>query len=130
MLSIRSNRRQGSEVFGITIERCEAGVLQRILGIDTDVYGDWRNSSSAIKDSLCATIKSVDVRDVKCRRTVAVVDINGDERNPIRDVIVKNVHVDSISSFVDHTINVIDYMVEDIDYSWLGHSSKQPIRPR
>ena len=130
LLSIRSNRRQGSEVFGITIERCEAGALQRILGIDTDVYGDWRNSSSAIKDSLCATIKGVDVHDVKCRRTVAVVDINGDDRNPVMDVIVKNVHVDSISSFVDHTINVKGYMVEDIDYSWLGHSSKQPIRPR
>lgn len=130
LLSIRTNRRQGSEVYDIIVERCEANVLQRILGIDTDVYGDWRNSSSAIKDSLCATIKSVNLHDVKCCRTVAIVDINGDERKPARDIVVKNVHADSISSFVDHIINVIDYDVKDIDYGWLGRSDKQPVRPR
>lgn len=130
LLSIRTNRRQGSEVFGITVERCEANTLQRILGIDTDVYGDWRNSSSAIKDSSCATISDINLHNVKCHRTVTIVDINGDERKPVSDINVNNVHVDSITSFVEHTINVKDYAAANIEYSWLGRSSILPVRPQ
>jgi polygalacturonase len=128
--SIRSNRRQNSQVDSITVEHCEAASLQRIFAIDTDVYGDWRGRMTSGPDSCVATIAGITMRDIKCRRAVALVDINGDAKRPIKDVTIEDLNADSVTSFLSHTTHVIDYKPSAIRARHLGQSSLQPRRPQ
>lgn len=130
LLSIRTNRRQDSEVTGITVERCEAQGLQRVFGLDSDVYGDWRGASRSKPDTCCAKISGITMRDVKCRRAVALIDITGDTKTPVRDVVIENIHADSVTSFVSQAKNVEGLKTSGIHYGWLGHSGQQPVRPK
>ena len=128
--SIRSNRRQNSQVDSITVEHCEAASLQRIFAIDTDVYGDWRGRMTSGPDSCVATIAGITMRDIKCRRAVALVDINGDAKRPVKDVTIEDLNADSVTSFLSHTTHVIDYKPSAIRARHLGQSSLQPRRPQ
>ena len=129
LLSIRTNSRQFSNVDSILVEKCEAASLQRVFAIDSDVWGDWRGFMTSKKDTF-AVISGITMRDVTCRRAVALIDINGDKNKPVRDITIQNVHADSVMSFISHTANVEDYKASDIHHTWLGNSAQPPIRPQ
>ena len=128
LLSVRSNIRQGSSVDSIFVANCEAASLQRVFAIDTDVWGDWRDAMSHEKDTI-NSIGGILMHDVKCRSAVALVDINGDKKNPAKDITIRNISADSVYSYVSQVNNAEDVKISDIQYGWLGKSSKSPIRP-
>ncbi len=120
---VKTNRRRGAYVRNIIMERCEAAMTKRVLGIDTDVMYQWRNIVKTLKDSV-TDISDITMRDVKCGKTMALIDLNGDKSLPVRNVLVSNIHADSVTSFLTHVENVKGYKEDSISYRWYGHTNK------
>lgn len=127
-LFVKTNKRQGSEVDSIIVERCEAAALNRVFALEDDVWGDWRNVSSSGKDTV-ATISGITMRDVKCRIAVGLVDINGPALQHVRNITVQNVHADSLASFVTRINNADEVTTSDLTYDWFGHKPL-PTKPK
>ncbi len=124
MLYIKTNRRRGAYAENIIMERCEAVNAKRALAIDTDVLYQWRDIVKTLKDSVTA-ISNITMRDIKCRRAIGLIDLNGDKDLPIQNVTVSNVQVDSVSSYVSQVSHVKGYKEEGISYKWYGRTGEK-----
>jgi len=120
---VKTNERRGAIIDGIWMERIKAGQMKRALAIDTDVLYQWRDLVPTYKDSI-TTIRNLHIKDVFCRKAIAMIELNGDKRLPVENVTVSNIHVDSISSFVSHTSNVNGYKETNLTYDWLGNTGE------
>ena len=61
-------------------------------------------------------IRNISIRDASCGQADAVYELRGDERDPISGVHIENVHVDSLTQFINNTEFVRNLTVENI--SW------------
>lgn len=55
--------------------------------------------------------------NVKCKTADNVCDLKGDIRNPITDVIIKNVSVNKIRKFYNRVLNVRNLKEENVTYN-------------
>lgn len=95
VLYIKTNRRRGGFVEGITVENIDAaGAKFRmgVLGIETDVLYQWRTLVPAYEERL-TRIRGITVRNVKVGETATPFRILGDADLPVRDVTIENVAI-------------------------------------
>ena len=96
LLYIKTNRRRGGFVENVTMERVEAtGTKFGVLGIETDVLYQWRTLVPTYEERL-TSIRGITVRDVKVGRTATPFRILGDERAPVRDVLLSNITIGTV----------------------------------
>lgn len=119
-LFVKTNKRQGSLVDSIYVDRCEAAALNRVFALDSDVWGDWRDVSSSGKDTV-ATIGGITMRDVKCRSAVGLVDICGPVQRHVNNITIQNVHADSLASFETRISNADNVTTTGLTHNWFGH---------
>ena len=119
-LFVKTNKRQGSMVDSIYVDRCEAAALNRVFALESDVWGDWRDVSSSGKDTV-ATIGGITMRDVKCRSAVGLVDISGPDQQHVNNITIQNIHADSLASFETRISNAENVNITGLTHGWFGH---------
>ena len=119
-ISVKTNKRQGSEVDSIVVERCEAAALNRVFALQSDVWGDWADASASGKDTV-ASFSRIHLRDFKCRKAVGLVDINGPEQLHVKNISIQNVHADSLVSYETRINNADNVTTDNLTYGWFGH---------
>ncbi len=111
----KTNHRRGGFIENIWMKNVQAGKMQRVLEVDTDVLYQWRDLVPTYKDSI-TLIRGLYMDSVTCERTEAVYDLKGDERLPIRQVEIRNVRVDEVTDFVKNVVNAEEVVEENLVY--------------
>ncbi len=108
LLFIKTNRRRGAFVENVYIEKIKANGTLRVLEIDADVMYQWRELVPTYEERI-TRIEGVHVKDIECKYAQMVYDLKGDERLPVKNVTIKNVHVgtvENVDNVVKNTENV------------------------
>ncbi len=111
----KTNHRRGGFIENIWMKNVQAGKMQRVLEVDTDVLYQWRDLVPTYKDSI-TLIRGLYMDSVACERTEAIYDLKGDERLPIRQVEIRNVTVGEVTDFVRNVVNAEDVVEENLVY--------------
>jgi len=98
ILYIKTNRRRGGFVENITIENIDATKAKfamGLLGIETDVLYQWRKLVPCCEERL-TPVRGITMRNVKAGETATPFRILGDKDQPVRDVLLKNIRIDTV----------------------------------
>ncbi|NDW11449.1 glycoside hydrolase family 28 protein [Bacteroides sp. 214] len=120
---IKSNHRRGGFVENITMQNVTCGSTLRVLEIDTDVLYQWKNLVPTYETSI-TKIEGIYLNNVSCANAKAIYDLKGDERLPIRNVEIKNVHVDTITEFVKHVQFTENIVEENVSFDTFTGDAK------
>lgn len=117
---VKTNHRRGAFVEDIYMENVEGGHADTVFEIDTDVLYQWRNLVPTYETRI-TRISGIHMRDVRCRSAKMMYRFVGDERLPVNDVSIRNLHVDSLESE--------DNIVENVTGLSVVGTSFNEIRP-
>jgi polygalacturonase len=98
ILYIKTNRRRGGFVENITVENIDASKAKfsmGVFGIETDVLYQWRRLVPAYEERI-TPISNITVRNVTAGETSTPFRILGDERQPVENVTLDNVKIDTV----------------------------------
>ncbi len=121
---LKTNRRRGGFIDHIYMEKVGANEMERAMAIDTDVLYQWKNLVPTIKDTV-TTISNIYMRDVTCKKAKGIVQLNGDADAPIQNVQIENLHVDSVSTFIENNRNVEGFVSRNITFDWFGNTGEK-----
>lgn len=102
---LKTNHRRGGFIENIYLENIEAGDMLRAFEIDTDVLYQWKDLVPTYERKL-TRIKGIHMKNVHCKSADAIYELKGEKEEPIRDVFIENVKVDTVRQFV----NRIEYV--------------------
>lgn len=115
LLLIKTNHRRGGFVENIYMENVHAGRVEYgVLGIETDVLYQWRDLVPTYETRL-TTIKDIYLTDINVGEARTPIVIKGDERQPVKNVILKNIKVaksTEVDRQVEHVENYKEVNVE------------------
>jgi polygalacturonase len=121
LVFVKTNHRRGGFVENIHVENISGGRMQRVLEVDTDVLYQWRNLVQTYCDSI-SRIEGLHLTNVRVKRTEAIYDLKGDSRLPIRNVVLKNVHADEVTQFVQNVQHTEGVLAEGVGYDLLRNN--------
>lgn len=112
---VKTNHRRGGFIENIYMENIQAGAMQRILELDTDVLYQWRDLVPTYEERI-TRIDGIYMKNVSCKRTEAIYDLKGEAKLPTKNVYLKNVHADKVSKFIKHVENAENVIAENVTY--------------
>lgn len=115
---IKTNHRRGGFVENIYMENMKSGKTQRVLEIDTDVLYQWRHLVPT-HETRITRIEGIHINNITCEEADVIYELKGDERLPIKNVEIKNVHVNQVNEFVKRTENTENIVEENVVYTHL-----------
>ena len=98
VLYIKTNRRRGGFVEGITMENIDASGVRfkmGVFGIETDVLYQWRTMVPTYEERL-TPIRGITMRNVKVGMTSTPFRILGDKDLPVKDVVLDNITIGTV----------------------------------
>ncbi len=117
---IKTNHRRGAFIENIYMERVSANRMNRAFAVETDVLYQWKDLVPTYKDSI-TRIRNIYMRDVKCNKADGIIYIDGDERLPVENINIENVHVDTVYKFIEDHKHVKNLHAKKITYkTFLG----------
>ncbi|HSC55501.1 MAG TPA: glycoside hydrolase family 28 protein [Phnomibacter sp.] len=108
LLFIKTNHRRGAFVENIYMENITTGGALSVLEIDTDVLYQWRTLVPTYETRI-TRIANINMKNIQCDAVNMIYDLKGDERLPINNVNLKNVHVNTVANAgntLKHTNNL------------------------
>lgn len=118
LLFLKTNHRRGGFIENIYVENIEAGDMLRTFEIDSEVLYQWKDLVPTYETRI-TKIDNIHVKNIHCRSTDVIYDLKGDARLPIRNVVVENVHVDTVRQFINRLLNVENYRENNISVGTL-----------
>ena len=96
LLFIKTNLRRGGFVENIHMENIESGRLkQSVLGIETDVLYQWKTLVPTYEERI-TRISGIHVSNIKAAETGTPFRIEGDKREPVRDVTLDRISIGKV----------------------------------
>lgn len=92
--------------------------MLRTFEIDTDVLYQWKDLVPTYERKL-TRIKNIHIRNVYGKSTDAIYELKGEKEEPIKDVFIENVKVDTIRQFVNRIENVEGLHENGVSYGVL-----------
>ncbi|MDL2304725.1 glycoside hydrolase family 28 protein [Bacteroides sp. OttesenSCG-928-D19] len=120
---VKTNHRRGAFVENIHMENVKCGSTLRVLEIDTDVLYQWRDLVPTYEEKI-TRIDGIYLNNVSCNSAKAIYELKGDERLPIQNVEIRNVHVGTVTEFIKKISNTENVTEENITFDSL--LSEQP----
>lgn len=107
LLELKTNERRGGFIENIRVENVSApGVLLgSVLTIATDCHYQWK--AFPTREVRVTEISDITMRNVRAFKAGRVLDVRGDARNPIRNLVVENVTAERAKK-EDRIENVIE----------------------
>lgn len=101
---VKTNHRRGSFIENIHMENVDAGDVQRVLEIDTEVLYQWKDLVPTYEERI-THINGIYMKNVTCKSADAIYELKGDAKLPLKNVEIKDVHVDKVKQFVKKVSN-------------------------
>lgn len=120
---VKTNHRRGAFVENIHMDNVKCGSTLRVLEIDTDVLYQWRDLVPTYEEKI-TRIDGIYLNNVSCNSAKAIYELKGDERLPIQNVEIRNVHVGTVTEFIKKISNTENVTEENITFDSL--LSEQP----
>ena len=92
---VKTNARRGGFVDGITLKGVNAGKVKDVMRVDTDVLYQWK--SMPTYEERITRIGNLVAENLFVGETQRAVTLNGDRRNPIDGVTLRNVQVGRVT---------------------------------
>ena len=121
---IKTNHRRGGFIEDITLDNVSATRMMRVFEIDTDVMYQWRDIVPTFETAI-TRIKGITVRNARATQADAIYQISGDERLPIEDITLENIHVNRLSQFVSKVSGVNNLKITNVTYDSLIPEERQ-----
>ncbi|MBP1593584.1 MAG: pehX 3 [Bacteroidetes bacterium] len=115
---IKTNHRRGGFVENIYMENIKAGKMQRAFEIDTDVLYQWKDFPTY--ETRITPIHDIHMKNVTCEEVDAIYEIKGDERLPVENVELKNIHVNKVNKFIKKVSNAKNVNEKSVTYTKLA----------
>ena len=115
---IKTNHRRGGFVENIYMENIKAGKMQRAFEIDTDVLYQWKDFPTY--ETRITPIHDIHMKNVTCEEADAIYEIKGDERLPVENVELKNIHVNKVNKFIKKVSNAKNVNEKSVTYTKLA----------
>ncbi|MBP5612175.1 MAG: glycoside hydrolase family 28 protein [Bacteroidales bacterium] len=112
---IKTNHRRGGVIEHITVENVSATKMLRVFEIDTDVMYQWRDIVPTFETAI-TKISDICIRHAEAEQSEAIYELSGDEREPIRDIRIEDVHVGLLTQFESRTSFVEGLTVRNVVY--------------
>lgn len=113
---VKTNLRRGGFVENIYMKDIKAGRMQRVLEIDTDVLYQWKDLVPTYEEKI-TRIDGIHMENITCEAADAIYELKGDAKLPIKNVEIKNVHVDEVRKFVKEVSNAENITEENVTYT-------------
>ena len=112
LLYIKTNERRGGFVKNIHFTNNRSGKIDRgVLGIETDVLYQWRNLVPTYEKRL-TPIEDIFLTNIHATHTEFVTRIMGAENQPVKNVILENVEVDSTTGEQYINEHILEFNVD------------------
>ena len=112
---VKTNHRRGAFIENIYMDNVEAGGALNVLEVDADVLYQWRNLVPTYEKRI-TRISGLYLNNIRCGAAKMIYELKGDERLPVKDVEMKNVHVKCVADSADTARNIENLKVEDVTY--------------
>ena len=116
-LYIKTNHRRGGFVENIYMENLKSGRTRRVFEIDTDVLYQWRNFPTY--ETRITRIDGVHIKNIECDQADAIFEIKGDERLPVRNITLENIHVNTVKQFISNIENAENVVQNNVIWNKL-----------
>lgn len=127
LMFLKTNHRRGGFIENIHMKNVKTGSTLRVLEIDTDVLYQWRKIVPTYEERI-TKINGIYMSDVQCGSTKMIYDLKGDERLPIQNVNMRNVHVESVSDSTNHVIHAEHITIENVTFDKLEINESQDLK--
>lgn len=98
----------------------QAGHVQRVLEIDTDVLYQWKDLVPTYEERI-TRIDGIYMKNVVCTSADAIYELKGDAKLPARNVVIEDVHVNEVRDFVKKINNTENVTERNVTYSFSEH---------
>ena len=115
---LKTNHRRGGFIENIYLENIEAGDMLRAFEIDTDVLYQWKDLVPTYERKL-TRIRGIYMKNVHCKSADAIYELKGEAEEPIRDVFIEQVKVDTVRQFVNRIHHVEGLHENGVSYDVL-----------
>lgn len=113
---VKTNHRRGAFVEHVYMDSIRTKGTLRVAEIDTDVLYQWRDLVPTYKDTL-TRINDIYLSNIEVDSANAIYEFRGDERLPIRNVVLRNIAVDCVKDTVNRAVNVEALKVDNVTYN-------------
>jgi polygalacturonase len=115
LMFLKTNHRRGGFIENIHMENVKTGSTLRVLEIDTDVLYQWRNIVPTYEERI-TKIDGIYMTNVQCESAKMIYELKGDERLPIQNVSMKDVHVTSVSDSINKVVYAENVVIENVTF--------------
>ena len=110
---IKTNHRRGGFIENIYMENIKTGGTLRVFEVDMDVLYQWRTLVPTYEERI-THIEKIYINNIECESANVIYDLKGDEKQPVRNIELRNIHVDILIDSVSHVENVERIITENI----------------
>lgn len=112
---VKTNHRRGAFVENIYMDNCTAkAAKEAVVEIDPEVLYQW-----AAVPTYATKITKIDglhIKNVSCERAKCIYHLIGDHRLPPRNIEMDNIHVGTVTGFINKVENVLGVMEHRVSY--------------
>lgn len=112
---VKTNHRRGAFIENIYLKNIKAEGALSILEADADVLYQWRTLVPTYEKRI-TRIAGLYIDKVECKAVKRIYELKGDERLPIKNIEIKNVHIGCVADTTCKTINAENITVEKVTY--------------
>lgn len=121
---VKTNHRRGAFVENIYMENCTAkAAREAVVEIDPNVLYQW-----AAVPTYATKITKIDglhIKNVSCEGAKCIYNLVGDLRLPPRNVELENIHVGTVTGFINKVSNVLGLVEKNVTYDHFQPKSKK-----
>ena len=113
MFYLKTNHRRGGFIEDIRMENVTGKSVRTVFEIDTDVLYQWRNIVPTFETAI-TRIRNISLIGADCEQADAVYRINGDSRDPVQGVLLKDVHIGKVNKYINESTNCRDVVTDNV----------------
>ena len=113
MFYLKTNHRRGGFIEDIRMENVTGKSVRTVFEIDTDVLYQWRDIVPTFETAI-TRIRNISLIGAECERADAVYRINGDSRDPVQGVLLKDVHIGKVNKYINESTNCRNVVTDNV----------------
>lgn len=113
MFYLKTNHRRGGFIEDICMENVTGKSVRTVFEIDTDVLYQWRNIVPTFETAI-TRIRNISLIGADCEQADAVYRINGDSRDPVQGVLLKDVHIGKVNKYINESTNCRNVVTDNV----------------
>ncbi len=113
MFYLKTNHRRGGFIEDIRMENVTGKSVRTVFEIDTDVLYQWRDIVPTFETAI-TRIRNISLIGADCEQADAVYRINGDSRDPVQGVLLKDVHIGKVNKYINESTNCKNVVTDNV----------------